>query len=215
MTERSDPRAPKQPRAAWTRERLLDALSELLAEQPLEDIRLTDVAARAGMTVGAIYGRFDGKTDMVVAAYERYADDAVKRMESWAEDPRWAEATPREVVASWVEGMFAFTGRREPVVRLGAGTTEPRIAEAEWRVVSCSAEKLTQLLAPVVPEQGDTLARNVGFAVIACRSMMVHRGSIPTTGPLGFDDAQFVEAIIDLMLGMAGLPADTRSERHP
>jgi AcrR family transcriptional regulator len=216
MTD-SDPRAPKQARSAWTRERLLDVLCDLLAEQPLEDIRVADIADRAGVTVGAIYGRFDGKNEMVVAAYERYSDDAVKRMESWAENPRWAaEATPREIVASWVHGALTFTGRRLPLVRVSATTGESKIIDAERRIINCSAEKLARLLRPHLPNQNEaSLERDLGIGVMACRSMMVNRRSIPTSGRLGFNDAQLREALIDLVLGMVGLSADApRSQRR-
>jgi AcrR family transcriptional regulator len=195
---------------------LLDVLCDLLAEQPLEDIRVADIADRAGVTVGAIYGRFDGKNEMVVAAYERYSDDAVKRMESWAENPRWAEATPREIVASWVHGALTFTGRRLPLVRVSATTGESKIIDAERRIINCSAEKLARLLRPHVPRQDEAaLERKLGIGVMACRSTMVNRRSIPTSGRLGFNDAQLREALIDLVLGMVRLPADApRSQRR-
>jgi AcrR family transcriptional regulator len=213
MTDRIDSRAPKQARAAWTRERLLDVFSELLADRPLEDVRLADVASRAGVTLGAIYGRFDGKNEMVVAAYLRYSDDAVKRMESWAEDSRWATSTPRDIVASWVNGMRTFAGRRVQFVRLSAGSTDPKIIEGEQRIVACSAEKLAQLLRPFVPEESQAaLQRRLGFAVMACHGMVVQRPSIAATGSLGFDDAQFGEALIDLVLGMVGIPSSNLTE---
>jgi AcrR family transcriptional regulator len=190
---------------------LLDVLSELLAEQPVEDIRVADIAARAGVTVGAIYGRFDGKNEMIVAAYDRYADDAVKRMESWAEDPRWAEATPREIVAMWVKGALAFVGRRLPLARLSAVMEESRIIDAEQRIVRCSVEKLTVLLRPHAPGQAaDTLERKLGFGVMACRILMTHRRLVPTDGPLGFDDDEFTERLIDLLVGTAGLVPNSR-----
>jgi AcrR family transcriptional regulator len=215
MTEPTDARAPKQERSAWTRERLLDVLTELLADQTVDEIRLADVAARAGVTVGAIYGRFDGKSEMVIAAYERYSDDAVKRMESWAADPRWAKATPREIVASWVKGGHAFNTRRLPLARLSAGSREPKIIAGEQRIVACSAATLTRLLHPHVPEKrANALERNLAFAVMASRSTVIHRASIPSSGPLGFSDTQLVDALIDLVLGMAGQPVSTQPKQR-
>jgi AcrR family transcriptional regulator len=57
--------------ARLTGERILDALVSLYLEQPLDQIRLADVAQRAGVTVQTVIRRFENKTGLVVAAIER------------------------------------------------------------------------------------------------------------------------------------------------
>jgi AcrR family transcriptional regulator len=50
-----------------TRARLLEAAAEVIAEKGFERTSLEDVAARAGMTRGAIYGNFRNKEDLFLA----------------------------------------------------------------------------------------------------------------------------------------------------
>jgi AcrR family transcriptional regulator len=55
---------------AWrarTRERLLDAAQEVMAEKGIEGARLDEIAARAGLTKGAIYDHFDSKEGLIMA----------------------------------------------------------------------------------------------------------------------------------------------------
>jgi len=57
---------------AQTRERLLDVAAELFQARGIGAVSLDEVAAKAGLTKGAIYGNFAGKDDLVFAvAYER------------------------------------------------------------------------------------------------------------------------------------------------
>jgi AcrR family transcriptional regulator len=60
--------------ARLTGERIIDALVSLYLEQPLDEIRLADVAQRAGVTVQTVIRRFDSKAGLVVAAVERVAE---------------------------------------------------------------------------------------------------------------------------------------------
>jgi AcrR family transcriptional regulator len=60
--------------ARFTGERIIDALVSLYLEQPLDRIRLADVAQRAGVTVQTVIRRFESKTGLVVAAAERVAE---------------------------------------------------------------------------------------------------------------------------------------------
>jgi AcrR family transcriptional regulator len=51
-----------------TRQRLLDAATEVFLEKGYEGTRVAEVARRAGLTTGAIYGNFDNKADLLTAA---------------------------------------------------------------------------------------------------------------------------------------------------
>lgn len=57
-----------------TGERIIDALVSLFLEQSLEQIRLADVAERAGVTVQTVIRRFGNKTGLVVAAVQRVGE---------------------------------------------------------------------------------------------------------------------------------------------
>lgn len=50
------------------RRRLLDAAAEEFGERGYEGARVADIARRAGLTTGAIYNRFRGKDDLLIAA---------------------------------------------------------------------------------------------------------------------------------------------------
>lgn len=51
-----------------TRAALIEATLDLIAEKGFAAVSLDEVAARAGMTKGAIYSNFDGKSDLLLAA---------------------------------------------------------------------------------------------------------------------------------------------------
>jgi AcrR family transcriptional regulator len=54
-----------------TGERIIAALVSLYLEQPLEEIRLADVAKRADVTVQTVIRRFESKAGLIVAAVEQ------------------------------------------------------------------------------------------------------------------------------------------------
>jgi AcrR family transcriptional regulator len=68
----ADPRRrPKGDKRARTREALLDAAGEVTREKGFDQTTLQDVAHRAGMTTGAIYGNFRNRDDLFMALAER------------------------------------------------------------------------------------------------------------------------------------------------
>jgi AcrR family transcriptional regulator len=58
---------PPLPKRERTRRRLIEAAFELVQEKGFADVTMDDVAARVGLTKGAIYGNFEDKEDLLVA----------------------------------------------------------------------------------------------------------------------------------------------------
>lgn len=63
------------PRAQKTRERLLEALSELLAERSVREVSVVDVARRAGTSPATFYQYFADVGEAILALAERAADE--------------------------------------------------------------------------------------------------------------------------------------------
>src|ERR687898_3603861 len=57
------------------REKLIAAAAEVFAEKGYEGAGVAEIARRAGYTTGAIYGRFSGKAELLLAAIEAHSHD--------------------------------------------------------------------------------------------------------------------------------------------
>src|SRR6516225_5505669 len=66
---RSRPKGDKRKR---TRAKLLEAARWLIREKRYEQTTLEDIAERAGMTTGAIYGNFKNRDDLFIALGQTY-----------------------------------------------------------------------------------------------------------------------------------------------
>jgi len=63
------------PRAQKTRERLLEALGELLSERSVREVSVVDVARRAGTSPATFYQYFSDVAEAILALAERAADE--------------------------------------------------------------------------------------------------------------------------------------------
>ena len=63
------------PAADPTRDRLIAAAAEVFAEKGYDKAGVQEIARRAGFTTGAIYGRFRGKADLLLAAIDSQTHD--------------------------------------------------------------------------------------------------------------------------------------------
>lgn len=65
----------RRDRREQTRSALLAAAERLWAERGIHGASLDDIAAAAGLTKGAVYSNFAGKTDLLLALMERFTAD--------------------------------------------------------------------------------------------------------------------------------------------
>jgi AcrR family transcriptional regulator len=109
--ERSGRRRPKGDKRARTRAKLLEAARELIREKGYERTTMEDVARRAGMTSGAIYGNFKNREELFIALGQTYwapIRPKIRAESNFAEKMRaLAEAT----IAAIPERRVAAVGR--------------------------------------------------------------------------------------------------------
>ncbi len=69
-------------------ERLLDAAASVFAERGYDRAGVAEIARRAGVTTGAIYSRYSGKAELMIAAADRCLPPAFRRLLSGQRDDR-------------------------------------------------------------------------------------------------------------------------------
>lgn len=67
-------RSPSQQRSRERVERILDAAAAIVVDQGLENLKVSDIASRAGVPLGTLYQFFARKDDIVYALAQRFAD---------------------------------------------------------------------------------------------------------------------------------------------
>lgn len=123
---RRAPAAPPPPRGTSDRDKAMDALMALLAERPLEEIGLAEVAGRAGLKLSQLRAEFGS----VLSIYAGHVKDIDNRVLSGG-DADMSEEAPRErlfdvlmrrieILAPYKEAMRSVmhSARRHPSLAL-------------------------------------------------------------------------------------------------
>lgn len=63
-----------------TRDRLIQAAAAVFAEKGYDGAGVQEIARRAGFTTGAIYGRFRGKAELLLAAIEAHTTNELEQL---------------------------------------------------------------------------------------------------------------------------------------
>src|SRR5215467_12396091 len=96
ISRRTQPKGDKRDR---TRAKLLEAARALIREKGHEQITLEEIAQRAGMTTGAIYGNFKNREDLFIALGRAYWPPIAPRVK--------AGASFAEIMAAMAEATIA------------------------------------------------------------------------------------------------------------
>src|SRR6478736_8445643 len=84
-----------------TRDRVLEAASEVFAERGFHGAAVEDICERAGFTRGAFYSNFSSKDDLVLELSRRHAEDLVERIRRASKrEHATAEEVLRDVLAA-------------------------------------------------------------------------------------------------------------------
>lgn len=164
-------RPPRQRRSRESYERVLEAARRLLEENGFDGFTVSEVAARSGVSVGAIYERFGSKESLL-----RVVHAGVMESLSAAQTAILAEvagAEPAEVIAQAVAAIAREPIEHRAILRafMHLGAVDPEIAERGSQASialgrAFKAVVLAQRKAIVHPDPD--LAVDVGFRMVYC-----------------------------------------------
>jgi AcrR family transcriptional regulator len=141
-TDTAARRRPKGDKRARTRAKLLEAARELIREKGHDRTTLEDVARRAGMTSGAIYGNFKNRDDLFIALAGVYwapikptirpGSSFAEKMAALAEATVAAIPSRREAAVGRLTGMAYALTHEELRAQVHAATTQSFASGAGW-----------------------------------------------------------------------------------
>ena len=95
--------SPRSKRSARTRERIIQAATEVFARRGVHGTRVADIAERAGIAYGLVYHHFRNKEEILSAIFaERWAE-YVGYLEDLAGQPAPFRERMRRLIHFWVE----------------------------------------------------------------------------------------------------------------
>jgi AcrR family transcriptional regulator len=109
-------KSPVQERSREAEKNLAKAARELLAIRPYDQIRVEEVARRAGVSVGGFYGRFRGKSALLHLADTDFLDACRETFDRAL--PEDFHGGPKEIFSAFVSVMVEqFAVHREAVIQ--------------------------------------------------------------------------------------------------
>ncbi|MFE2064891.1 TetR family transcriptional regulator [Streptomyces sp. NPDC059467] len=136
-------------RGQATRQKLLDCLSEMLSSSPYRDVKVIDVARKAGTSPATFYQYFPDVEGAVLEIAEHMATEGGQLTElvagrSWVGKAGWA--TAQELV----DGFLEFWRKNDAILRvvdLGAAEGDKRFYKIRMKILNSVNNSLTDSIA--------------------------------------------------------------------
>ena len=208
-------RVPKQARSVETVERLLDAAEALLEEKSFDDTSVAEIAARARMTIGALYARFPDKDAVLRLLEERMTADFVAVVD---EDLR-PQASSRRVtlerfILSHHRRLISTYARHRAVARalVLRSHTDPMLKRRLDQLNEKNMPRLAHVLLKSAKIKHPKPERAVAFALLAARSLcreviLFREGWSGYRSPSG---EAFAEELTRMFFGCLGMTMRSR-----
>jgi AcrR family transcriptional regulator len=135
-------------RAQLTRQRLLDATRDLLAEHGIRDLRVVDIARQVGTSPATFYQYFRDVEEAVLALVEGLRDDLHPLLQLLAEPLRGKAGL--EASRRIVDGFITYWDEHRAVLRvrnLAAEEGDVRFREVRTRTLGSITEELRKQVA--------------------------------------------------------------------
>ncbi|GAA2482782.1 TetR family transcriptional regulator [Streptomyces gobitricini] len=132
-------------RGQATRQKLLDCLSEMLSSSPYRDVKVIDVARKAGTSPATFYQYFPDVEGAVLEIAEEMAKKGAGLTEL-ASGRTWVGKAAWQSSEELVEGFLDFWRKNDAILRvidLGAAEGDKRFAKIRMKILSSVTTSLT------------------------------------------------------------------------
>src|SRR3954468_5840077 len=192
QSARSKPKGDKRDR---TRSALLEAARALIREKGYERTTMEDVARRAGMTTGAIYGNFKNRDELFIALGQAYWPPVVPKVAPGATFAEAMHAIAKATLAAVHDRTPVAVGRLTGIpYALTHAELRARVLDVTKASYDFGAEWLRTFPPSELPMAPDVLVRVVHTLI---EGLVLHRILTPELYP----DEVFYEAFAALARG--------------
>ncbi|KQW16701.1 MULTISPECIES: TetR family transcriptional regulator [Streptomyces] len=125
-------------RGQATRQKLLDCLSEMLSSSPYRDVKVIDVARKAGTSPATFYQYFPDVEGAVLEIAEQMATEG-GQLTQLLEGRSWVGKAGWQTAQELVEGFLEFWRRNDAILRvvdLGAAEGDKRFYKIRMKILN-------------------------------------------------------------------------------
>ncbi|MFF7354272.1 MULTISPECIES: TetR family transcriptional regulator [Streptomyces] len=136
-------------RGQATRQKLLDCLSEMLSSSPYRDVKVIDVARKAGTSPATFYQYFPDVEGAVLEIAEQMAAEGAGLTEL-LEGRSWAGKSGWQTAQELVDGFLEFWRKNDAILRvvdLGAAEGDKRFYKLRMKILNSVNNSLSDAIA--------------------------------------------------------------------
>jgi AcrR family transcriptional regulator len=166
-------RAPQQARSTETTRRLLEAAEQLLEHQSFDETSVTDIAARAGVTIGAFYGRFGDKEGLLKVLEAQLVEEFAELADEPTVPARWSGKAIEEVLREHHARLVRIYRSHRGVARalVLRSHTDATLRRRLVRINERNLPRVAQAIARHCRISHPSAERALQFALLAVRSV--------------------------------------------
>ncbi|MCW5250878.1 MULTISPECIES: TetR family transcriptional regulator [unclassified Streptomyces] len=175
-------------RGQATRQKLLDCLSDMLSSSPYRDVKVIDVARKAGTSPATFYQYFPDVEGAVLELAEHMAAESSALADLTA-DRSWVGKAGWQTAQELVDGFLDFWRRNDAILRvidLGAAEGDKRFAKIRTRILnsvhSSLADAVAELQAKGRVDKDVNPSAAAGALVVMLSAVASHQKSFSSWG---------------------------------
>ncbi|OIJ92816.1 TetR family transcriptional regulator [Streptomyces colonosanans] len=175
-------------RGQATRQKLLDCLSEMLSSSPYRDVKVIDVARKAGTSPATFYQYFPDVEGAVLEIADHTAAGAAE-LTVLLEGRSWVGKAGWQTAQELVDGFLDFWRRNDAILRvvdLGAAEGDKRFYKIRMKILNSVSSPLTDAIAELQSkrrvDKDVSPAAVAGSLVAMLASVTSHQKAFQTWG---------------------------------